>query len=90
MTREELIKSIYHGMNCQNPNCPTELSCDECIENQVSEYEKQIKEKTLKEFIEMAEKEKDDIYCWDEDDYENGLRAGYQRSIEIAEQLKEE
>lgn len=57
-------------------------------EELLEEYEKQIKENVLKEFIERAEKERDEIYNWDDDDYENGLRDGYQYSILIAEHLK--
>ena len=43
-----------------------------------------------KKFIEKAEQEKDEIYNWDDDEYENGMKAGYQYCIEIAEELLHE
>lgn len=43
----------------------------------------------IEEFIKKAESEIDGIYNWDDDEYENGMKAGYQYSIEIAEQLKD-
>lgn len=43
-----------------------------------------------KKFIEKAEQEKDEIYNWDSDEYETGMRAGYQYCIEIAEKLLKE
>lgn len=51
---------------------------------------KQGRKDALNDFIEKAEEERDEIYNWDDDEYENGMRAGYQYSIEIAEQLKEQ
>lgn len=44
----------------------------------------------LNGFIEKAEEERDKIYNWDDDEYENGMKAGYKYSIEIAEQMKGE
>lgn len=52
-------------------------------------YEKG-KEDTLNDFIEKTEEERDNIYNWDDDDYFIGMREGYQYSIEIAEQMKEQ
>lgn len=43
-----------------------------------------------KKFIEKAEQEKDEIYNWDSDEYENGMKAGYQYCIEIAKKLLNE
>lgn len=92
MTRDELVQAIIESggpWSCPDWKiCEKMPGCNECAEKQLAYYEKHIKENTLKEFIKRAEKEIDDIYNWDDDDYENGLRDGYQYSILIAEQLK--
>lgn len=45
--------------------------------------------KAIDDFISKAEEERNNLWRWDEDEYENGVKAGYQYSIEIAEELKE-
>lgn len=45
--------------------------------------------KAIEDFISRAEEERNNLWRWDEDEYENGVKAGYQYSIEIAEELKE-
>ena len=54
-----------------------------------SEIRLEERNKAIDDFILKAEEERDNIYNWDEDEYENGMRTGYQYSIEIAEQLKD-
>lgn len=54
------------------------------------EWGNQIRVDTLNDLIEEVKIEIDEIYNWDDDEYENGMKAGYQYSIEIAEQMKEQ
>lgn len=54
-----------------------------CIKRNMEFYNK-----AIDDFITKAEEERDRIYNWDNDEYENGVKTGYQYSIEIAEELK--
>lgn len=54
MTREEIIKAIYRGYNCQGNCAYIDIPCKECIEKQFAEYEKQIITKAVDCFKEMV------------------------------------
>lgn len=55
-----------------------------------AEAYQQGKEDALNDLIEEVKIEIDEIYDWNDDDYFIGMRAGYQYSIEIAAQMKEQ
>lgn len=96
MTREELIEVICASDNssfCHNI-CRTEegFSCEVCAENQLEEYEKQIRLETLRE-VEQAmyhqafeiSHEKDGLQKWD-----SGNWIRYKLFEKIMKQLKGE
>lgn len=45
--------------------------------------------KALDDLISKAEDERDNIYNWEDDEYENGMRVAYQDMIEMAQHWKE-
>lgn len=74
MARERLMDdSGYMGFE----ECPytDDCMCDTYIQ-------------ALDDAIAKLEEERDAISNWDDDEYYNGLKAGYQYSIETVEELK--
>lgn len=49
MCREDFIKAIYMGYNCDGCCEDVEMSCRECIEKKFAEYEKQITADAIEE-----------------------------------------
>lgn len=56
MTREKLVKIIYDSeklWSCKATNCS--LTCRECAEKQLSDYEKQIRESVYDKILDFCE-----------------------------------
>ena len=67
----------------------SDITCEERRE-WLNKHDAEVRRKTLEEFISKAEEERDDILNWDDNDFDVGMKIGYQYSIEIAENMKGE
>ena len=64
MTREEIIKAMYDGWNCQEHDCINEkISCSDCIDVKFAEYERQIRAEVLDKINKFILLGCDDLKC---------------------------
>lgn len=55
MTHEQVVRAVYNkqvsSVNCMGQRCKGTCNCYECSENLVTEYEDEIRVKTIDEFV---------------------------------------